>query len=338
LLLLLSIKGYPAWEVRSAEGRETTFYTPENYKSGVLEYPDIRGLVQLLGIEAKGDIEDSIIRWLDDNKVVLFIDDFQKLESNLKEFVNKACNKLENGKILIASRGRANVRFHFSKELLRLEEEPCKEMIRSELRDASLEPKEEIVEVIYEKTRGHPLAVKMLVPLISRYKLSVDKLKEFGSIKNVQDEDEVKDFISRVFIEKRARFDYDILKAILKKLSDKRWKWDDEKLLREFLSQYMPHIISSPIGEKILNFSHDMVKEAAYSKVENIEKFREKILEALREIDKNLVVDGEKAFVNEEIFYQAEEIITLKGESKKLMKVAFASSYVLARARVSFPA
>jgi len=34
--------------------------------------------------------------------------------------------------------------------------------------------------------------------------------------------------------------------------------------------------------------------------------------------------------VNEEIFYQAEEIITLKGESKKLMKVAFASSYVLA--------
>jgi hypothetical protein len=34
--------------------------------------------------------------------------------------------------------------------------------------------------------------------------------------------------------------------------------------------------------------------------------------------------------VNEEIFYQAEEIITLEGESKKLMKVAFVSSYVLA--------
>jgi hypothetical protein len=128
----------------------------------------------------------------------------------------------------------------------------------------------------------------MLVPLISRYKLSVDKLKEFGSIKNVQDEDEVRGFISRVFIEnvkdERDRkvlkylsllkngFDYDILKAILKKFNDKRWKWDNEKLLRGFLSQYMPHIISSPIGEKILIFSHDMVKEVAYSQVENFKK------------------------------------------------------------------
>jgi hypothetical protein len=135
LLLLLSVRGYPAWEVRSTEGRETTFYTPENYKSGVLEFPDIRGLVQLLGIEAKRNIEDSLISWLDDNKTVLFIDDFQKLENNFKDFINKAYNKLENGKIIVASRGRANVNWHFSKELLRLEEEPCKEMIRSELRE-----------------------------------------------------------------------------------------------------------------------------------------------------------------------------------------------------------
>jgi hypothetical protein len=324
---------------------ETAFYTPENYKNGVLEFPNIRGLVQLLGIEAKESIEDSLINWLDDNKVALFIDDFQKLESDFKEFINKAYNKLRNGKIIIASRGRADVSYHLSKELSELEEEPCTEMIRNELEKASFEPKEEIANLIYEKTKGHPLAVKLLVPLISRYKLSFDELKKFGSIKDVQNEKEVKEFISRVFLENvkderdcnvfkylsllKDGFDYDILRAILKVLKDERCEWKDEKLRREFLSQFMPHIISYDANRKIFNFSHDMIKEAAYSKVENIEEAREKILEALREMDEKLLAKEKKAFVNEEILYQAEKIIELKGESEELMKVAFASSYML---------
>jgi len=207
-------------------------------------------------------------------------------------------------------------------------------MIRNELEKASFEPKEEIAKVIYEKTKGYPLAVKLLVPLISRYKLSFDELKKFGSIKDVQNEKEVKEFISRVFLENvkderdcnvfkylsllKDGFDYDILRAILKVLKDERYEWKDEKLRREFLSQFMPHIISHDDKRKIFNFSHDMVKEAAYSKVENVEEAREKILEALEEMDKKLS-DEKKAFVNEEIAYQAEKIMELKGENEELV-------------------
>jgi len=346
LLLLLSIKKHLIWEVRSTEGRETTFSTPENYKSGVLEFPNIRGLVQLLGIEVRENIEDSLINWLEDNNVALFIDDFQKLESDFRDFVNKAYNKLRNGKIIIASRGHANVRCHLSKELLKLEEESCKEMIRSELENASFEPNEEVINLIYEKTKGYPLAVKMLVPLVSRYKLSFYELKKFGSIKDIQNEEEVKEFVSRVFLENvkderdcnvfkylsllKDGFDYDILRSILMILNDERYKWENEKLLRDFLSQFIPHIISYDNSRKNFNFSHDMVKEAAYSKVENVKEAREKTLNILREIDKKLLVDEKKAFVNEEIFYQAEEIMKLKGENEELMKVAFESSYLLA--------
>jgi hypothetical protein len=346
LLLLLSIKKHIVWEVRSTEGRETIFSIPEeNYKIGTLNFPNIRGLVQLLGIEAKENIEDSIINWLDNNNVVLFIDDFQKLESDLKEFINKAYNRLRNGKIIITSRERADVSCHLYKELPELEEEPCKEMIRNELEKASFEPKEEIAKVIYEKTKGYPLAVKLLVSLISRYKLSFDELKKFGSIKDVQNEKEVKEFISRVFLENvkderdcnvfkylsllKDGFDYDILRAILMVLKDERYEWKDKELLREFLSQFMPHIISHDDKRKIFNFSHDMVKEAAYSKVENVEEAREKILEALEEIEEELS-DEKKAFVNEEIFYQAEEIIKHKGENEELMNIAFESSKMLA--------
>ena len=345
LLLLLSIKGYLVWEVRSNKGRGTTFSPPENYKNGVLKFlPNVRGLVQLLGIEVKENIEDSLISWLDNNNVILFIDDFQKLENDFKDFINKAYNKLKNGKIIVASREPANVRCHLSKELLGLKEESCKEMIRNELKSASFEPKEEIVNLIYEKTKGHPLAVEIFTPLIS--KLPVDELKKFGSIKDIQNEGDVKDFISRAFLENvkderernvlkylsilKDRFDYDILRAILKMLKDERHKWENEKLLREFLSRFMPHIISYDNNRKIFNFSHDIIKEVAYSQVENVEEIREKILEALREMDEKLLASERKAFVNEEIVYQAEEIMKLKGENEELMKVASKSSYLLA--------
>jgi len=293
LLLLLSIKKHIVWEVRSTEGRETIFSIPEeNYKIGTLKFPNIRGLVQLLGIEVRESIEDSLINWLDNKNVVLFIDDFQKLESDFKEFVNKAYKRLRNGKIIIASRGRADVSYHLYKELSELKEKPCIEMIRNELEKASFEPKEEIAKVIYEKTKGYPLAAEMLVSLVSRYKLSFEGLRKFESIKDVQNEKEVKEFISRVFLENvkderdcnvfkylsllKDGFNYDILRAILKILKDERYEWKDEKLRREFLSQFMPHIISHDDKRKIFNFSHDMVKEAAYSKVENVEEAREK--------------------------------------------------------------
>jgi hypothetical protein len=359
LLLLLSVKGYLAWEVRSTEGRETTFSTPRNYKIDALKFPDVRGLAQLLGIELKGDVEDSIINWLDENKVALFIDDYQKFEDNFKAFINKAHDKLKNGRIIVASRRPANIRCYPYKELLKMEEKPFKEIIRNELKNASIEPHEEIVEAIQEKTGGHPLAVKMLIPIIRRYKLSIEELNRFGSIKNVQNEDEIKEFISRTFLENvkdkqdltvfkylsllKYGFNYDILKAVFALLKDKRCKWENEKLLREFLSQYMSHIISYDYKRKIFNFSHDMVKEVAYSQVKNDEETREEILSVLlaiivdirkilKEIEEKgiLAIKEEDVSVFEEILYQAEEIMKLKGENKKLVGVAFASSSILA--------
>jgi hypothetical protein len=350
VLLLHLSKEYPVvWEVRSTEGRATTFSVPENYKIGTLKFPNIRGLVELLGIEVKENIDDSLINWLDNNKVVLFIDDFQKLESDFKDFINKAYNRLRNGKIIITSRERADVSCHLYKELPELKEEHCKEMIRNELKKNAFEPKKEIVDLIYEKTKGYPLAVKMLVPLISRYKLSFDELRNFGSIRDVQDEKDVKDFISRVFLENvkderdcnvfkylsllKDGFNYGILKAVLIILSDERYEWKDEKLRREFLSQFIPHIISYDNNRKIFNFSNDMIKEAAYSKVENVGEAREKILKVLGEILEEMgkkLSEEKEVFVNEEIFYQAEKIMELKGENKELMKVKFASSYMLA--------
>jgi len=357
LLLHLSRKYPIVWEVRSTEGRETIFSTPENYKIGVLEVPDVRGLMQLLGAEVKEDIEDSLINWLDNNKVILFIDDFQKLENNLKNFIKKAYNKLKIGKIIITSRECANVRCHLYKGLSELEEESCKEMIKNELKRISYKPDEGIVNLIYEKTKGHPLAVKMFVPLIS--KIPIEKLEEFGSIRDVRDEEEVKEFISRVFLDNikdkqdltvfeylsllKDGFNYNILRAILMTLNDERYKWKNEELHYKFLSQYMPHIISYDYKRKIFNFSHDMVKEAAYSQVENIEKSREEILEVLlaiveikkipKEIEEKgiLVIKEEDVSVLEEILYQAEDIMKLKGENKGLVEAASASSSILAK-------
>ncbi|MGC9015130.1 MAG: NB-ARC domain-containing protein, partial [Thermoproteota archaeon] len=344
LLLLLSIKGYNVWEVRSDEGRETTFSVPEKYKVGVLKFPSIMGLMQLLGVKAKRSIEDSLLNWLESNKVVLFLDDFQKLEDNFKDFIDKAYKRLENGKIITASRGKANISCHFSKEVKSLEEEDCKKMIEDELKKASVEQRKEYVETIYEKTKGHPLAVKMLVPLVSRHKLSLDELKNFGSIRDVQDEDEVREFISRTFLENvkdekdrsvlkhlsvlKDGFDYNILRAVFRELNDKRYKWEDGKLLREFLSQLMPHIISSADDRKF-NFSHDMVKEAVYSQIENVKEVRERILKILIEREKKTPIDEENLFVYEETLYQAEELMKVGGEKKELLGIAHESSGML---------
>ncbi len=346
LLLLLSIRGHLVWEVRSSEGRETTFSTPENYRVGVLQFPNVRGLMQVLGIKPEESIEDSLLNWLESNKVVLFLDDFQKLEDNFKDFIDKAYKRLENGKIITASRGKANISCHFSKEVKSLEEEDCKKMIEDELKKASVEQRKEYVETIYEKTKGHPLAVKMLVPLVSRHKLSLDELKKFGCIRDVQDEDEVREFISRTFLENvedekdrsvlkhlsvlKDGFDYDILRAVFRKLNDKRYEWEDGKLRREFLSQLMPHIISSTDDRKF-NFSHDVVKEAVYSQIKNDKEVREKILKILMErtIKKEIPIDEKNLFVYEETLYQAEELMKVGGEEKELLGIALESSGTL---------
>ena len=49
-----------------------------------------------------------------------------------------------------------------------------------------------------------------------------------------------------------------------------------------------------------------------------MKKPEKKILEALEEMDKKLS-DEKKAFVNEEIAYQAEKIMELKGENEELV-------------------
>jgi tetratricopeptide (TPR) repeat protein len=308
--------------------------------------------MQVLGVKPEESIEDSLLNWLESNKVVLFLDDFQKLEDNFKDFINKAYKRLENGKIITASRGRANISCHFSKGVNSLEEEDCKKMIEDELEKASVEQRKEYVETIYEKTKGHPLAVKMLVPLVSRYKLSLNELKKFECIRDVQDEKEVREFISRTFLEnvkgKKDRsvlkhlsvlkdgFDYDILRAVFRKLNDKRYEWEDGKLRREFLSQLMPHIISSADDRKF-NFSHDMVKEAVYSQIENVKEVRERILKILIEriiietIKKETPINEKNLFVYEETLYQAEELMKVGGEKKELLSIAFGSSGELSK-------
>jgi hypothetical protein len=105
----------------------------------------------------------------------------------------------------------------------------------------------------------------------------------------------------------------------------------------------MPHIISYDYKREIFNFSHDMVKEAAYSQVEDIEKSREEILvvllaiiveirKTIKEIEEKgiLAIKEEDISVFKEILYQAEEIMKVKGENKELVGTAFESSSVLA--------
>ena len=123
-------------------------------------------------------------------------------------------------------------------------------------------------------------------------------------------------------------------------LSDERYEWKDEEL-HYFLSQFIPHVISCDDNKKIFNFSHDMVKEAVYSQVENVGEAREKILEVLGEILEEIIrkenleemdeelSDEKKAFVTEEIFYQADEIINCKERDERLMSIAFISSKIL---------
>ena len=319
LLLLLSMRGYQVWEIRSVSGRETTFSAPQNYRSEVLRVTDIGGLAEVLGVRVRGeDVADALLRWVDENHVVLFIDDFQDLENNFKDFIKKAYANLKCGKIIVASRKRAKGRYHYVKVLGHLEEKPCKELITNELRNAGVEPTERVVDLVWRKTKGHPLAVKMFVPLIARRVLSLDELERFGSIGDVQNEDEVKDFISRVFEqnvkEKRTRevlmylsvlqgeFDFDILRAVFKKFGDKRGDWKDEKLHREFLSQLTPHIID--YGRLFpFKFSHDMVREAAFSLLgSRVVEARKMIIEHLKGRKAHPVIDME-------IIYQAEKLL-----------------------------
>ena len=319
LLLLLSIRGYRVWEIRRVGGRETTFSVPQNYRSEVLRVADIGGLAEVLGVRVRGeDIADALLMWIDGNYVVLFIDDFQDLENNFKDFINRAHATLRFGKIIVASRKRAKGSYHYVKVLGRLEEEPCRELIVNELRNNGFEPTERVVNLVWRKTKGHPLAVKMFVPLIARRVLSLDELERFGSIGDVQNEDEVKDFVSRVFEQnvkdKRTRevlmylsvlqggFDFDILRAVFKKFGDERCSWEDEKLRREFLSRLTPHIID--YGRLFpFKFSHDMVREAAFSILgSEVVEARKMIIEHLKSRKAHLVIGAE-------IIYQAEKLL-----------------------------
>ena len=332
LLLLLAVRGYNVWEVRSVTGRETRFSVPPNYKSGVLQVPDVGGLAEVLGIrKVKGNLVDFLLKWLDENRVVLFIDDFQKVEDNFKEFIKKASRVLECGKVLVASRGRAKGEYDFAKCLEGLDEAPCRELVVDELRNAGvLEPSRKIVDLIWEKTKGHPLAVKMIVQLVSRKVLSVERLKSFGSIGDVRNEGDVKDFISRVFLEnvrdelgRKALmylsvladgFDLEILRAIFKKFGDDRESWDDETLLREFLSPLRPHIIDYNKEGAFFRFtfSHDMVKEAAFSTLDSgdVVEARKTILECLKGREAVSITDME-------IVYQAERLLEIVKESRE---------------------
>ncbi|MGB9760819.1 MAG: hypothetical protein ACPLZG_13395, partial [Thermoproteota archaeon] len=172
------------------------------------------------------------------------------------------------------------------------------------------------------------------------------ELKKFECIRDVQDEKEVREFISRTFLENvedekdrsvlkhlsvlKDGFDYNILRAVFRELNDERYEWEDGKLLREFLSQLMPHIISSTDDRKF-NFSHDMVKEAVYSQIEekNVKEIREKILKILMEREKKTSIDEKNLFVYEETLYQAEELMKVEGEKKELLRVALESSGML---------
>jgi len=319
LLLLLSIRGYQVWEIRRVGGRETTFSVPQNYRSEVLQVADISGLAEVLGVRVRGeDVADALLTWIDKNYVVLFIDDFQYLENNFKDFINKAYANLRFGKIIVASRKRAKGKYHYFKVLGRLKEKPCRELIINELRNTGVKPTERVVDLVLGKTKGHPLAVKMFVPLVARRVLSLDELEKFGSIGNVKNEDEVKDFVSRVFEQnvkdKRERevlmylsvlqggFDFDIVRAVFKKFGDKRCDWEDEKLRREFLSQLTPHIIDYGVAFPF-KFSHDMVREAAFSILgSKVVEARKMIIEHLKSREAHPVIDAE-------IIYQAEKLL-----------------------------
>ena len=155
LLLLLSIRGYRVWEIRRVGGRETTFSVPQNYRSEALRVADIGGLAEVLGVRVRGeDVAGALLTWIDGNYVVLFIDDFQDLENNFKDFINKAHATLRCGKIIVASRKRAKGSYHYVEVLGRLEEEPCKELIVNELRNTGFEPTERVVNLVWRKTKG----------------------------------------------------------------------------------------------------------------------------------------------------------------------------------------
>ena len=319
LLLLLSIRGYQVWEIRRVGGRETTFSVPQNYRSEVLRVADISGLAEVLDVRVRGeDATDALLTWIDENYVVLFIDEFQDLENNFKGFINKAYANLRFGKVIVASRKRAKGKYHYVEVLGRLKEKPCRELIINELRNTDVEPTERVVDLVLGKTKGHPLAVKMFVPLIARRVLSLDELERFGSIGNVKNEDEVKDFVSRVFEQnvkdKRERevlmylsvlrggFDFDILRAVFKEFGDKRCDWEDEKLHREFLSQLTSHIIDYGIFFPF-EFSHDMVREAAFSILGG------KVVEARKMIIEHLKSREAHPVIYAEIIYQAERLL-----------------------------
>ncbi len=282
-------------------------------------------LAELLGLKPGSDPVSTILDYLDRHKIVLFIDDYQEVEDQLEELVNEARDRLRVARLIVASRVRAKGKYSCFPSLGGLIDEEAKAKIRDEMKSKDVDPSKDNVRLVHERTRGHPLAIEMFVALLARRVLSPKELAKLGAIRDVRDEGEVRDFILRIVVENvdekdlklleylsvfRGGFNLNMIRTVMKGLGDDRASQGDKELESGLIKPLMRSNIIEPAKEAFpYNFMHGMVREAAYSRLEDLVKAHKFAIEVYRGLRPSAASDAE-------IIHHAEQLLSLEKEEE----------------------
>jgi tetratricopeptide (TPR) repeat protein len=159
----------------------------------------------LAGVRGRIDYND-LARILDDKEVILFLDDLQFADDEVRKFVKRCEKRLSKSKIIITSRRFERIR-GFKIEGLKKDYDDYVKHLASE-HDISIANEE--IETMRKITRGHPLLTEIIVKNYHRC-----KLPKVGDIpKTLSDDEFVKEFLDRLIRENIKGKNLKVLKIL----------------------------------------------------------------------------------------------------------------------------
>jgi tetratricopeptide (TPR) repeat protein len=182
---------------------ESTFHTRLSLTNIITHVfaKDIR-LKTILQKDKEGQIKE-LMNELNNEKAILFIDDLQDAENEVKEFVYSCGNSLIEGQVVAVSSEREG---YFSvvgplKGIKKIED--CKKMVcdfaeRYSTYDSIKDRLGDWVKEIHNVTRGHPILIDMIVRNIILISCP-EKLKNFtGVLTKIEEQEAINEFMERL--------------------------------------------------------------------------------------------------------------------------------------------
>jgi len=168
--------------------RDLFWYSFIEWEDAIYFYEELKGFLEK-SAEKKLDPEDSpgqiaktVLKGLKDSRAVLFLDDCEKMPSELLPFLEMMLSGKKKGahpSMVLMSReklGFYDVRDEMEGHVFNLELGPLKKDYVKEMISVEDEKNRKIdIEEVYEKTKGHPLYLE----LFERYPGKESKMKEF---------------------------------------------------------------------------------------------------------------------------------------------------------------